>query len=105
MSILGPMYGLVAALLTRMSTDPNRSTVAATHASACSGSPALAAYVATSPSIVDAASSSASCLRDDNITAAPLAARDAAAARPIPRDAPVTRATFPSNLSSIGCAH
>ena len=39
----------MAALLTRMSIPPNRSTVAATQASACSGSPALATVHATSP--------------------------------------------------------
>src|SRR6056297_787530 len=80
---------------------PNRSTVAATHAAACSGSPALAAYVAVSPSMPAAASSSASCLRDDSITAAPASASVAAMARPMPFDAPVTSATFPSRLTSM----
>src|ERR1700680_4489917 len=47
----GPMYGLVAALLTRMSTDPNLSMVAATQEAVATGSPALAAHQATSPSI------------------------------------------------------
>jgi hypothetical protein len=36
-------------------------------------------------------------LRDVSITFAPAAAIDAAIALPIPRDAPVTSATFPSN--------
>ena len=92
--MLGPMYGLVAALLTRMSTPPNAAIVASTHACACSGSPALAANVATSPSMAAAASSSASCLRDDSITRAPDAANADAIARPMPFDAPVTSATF-----------
>ncbi len=63
MSMRDPKYGLVAALLTRMSSDPKRSTVAAAQASAASGSPALAASQATSPSKPasdDAAVSSAS---------------------------------------------
>ncbi len=46
--MVAPMLGLVAALLTRMSSAPSCSTQAATHAAACSGSPALAANVATS---------------------------------------------------------
>jgi hypothetical protein len=65
------MYGLVAALLTRTSTAPKRSTVAATHAPVASGSPALAAHHATSPDISLAAASSASALRDESMTRAP----------------------------------
>ena len=65
------MYGFVAALFTRMSSPPNRSSVAATHASACSGSPAFATVQATSPSSAFAAASSASAFRDDSITRAP----------------------------------
>jgi hypothetical protein len=67
----------VAALFTRMSTRPNRSTVAATQAAIWSGSPALAANTAVSPPAVpmsSAAASRASCLRDDNITDAPTPA-------------------------------
>ncbi len=64
-------------------------------------SPALAAWTATSPCIPAAAASSASCLRDDSITRAPDAAISAAIARPIPLDAPVTSATFPSSRSSM----
>ncbi len=41
-------------------------------------------------------SSSSSCLRAVTHTAAPAATSDSAIARPIPRVAPVTRATFPS---------
>jgi hypothetical protein len=40
-------------------------------------------------------------LREEIITRAPAAAYEAAMARPMPRDAPVTSATFPSNLSSM----
>src|SRR5260370_28203789 len=102
MSMLSPIYGLVAALLTRMSTTPNRSTVAWMQASACSGSPALAANVATlPPGIVAASSSRASALRDDSMTLAPAAAYDAAIAAPIPRDAPVTTAVLPWRLTSV----
>ena len=98
---VGPKYGLVAALLTRMSRPPKRSMVAATQASAASMSPAWAAWTATSPCIPAAAASSASCLREDSITRAPDAAISAAIARPIPFDAPVTSATFPSSRSSM----
>ena len=97
MSIAGPMYGLVAALLTRMSTLPKRSTVAATQASACVGVTGVGGEAsATSPSMPAAASSRASCLRDESITFAPDAARVAAMARPMPFEAPVTSATRPS---------
>ena len=107
MPSVGPMYGLVAALFTRMSTDPRRSTVAATQASAWSGSPALAANdlepwrPASTARISAAHASRASTLRDESITAAPLAASVAAIALPMPRDAPVTSATFPSTRMSI----
>src|SRR5215469_4395630 len=55
MSIIGPKYGLVAALLTRTSTDPNRDTVASTHAYAASGSPAFASNQATFSAPISAA--------------------------------------------------
>src|SRR4051812_17861528 len=99
MSMLAPMYGLVAALFTRMSTAPKASIVACTAASAWSGSPALAANTATSLSLPMPAftASSASCLRDDSITCAPAFANVSAIARPMPFDAPVTSATFPSS--------
>ena len=105
MPIIGPMYGFVAALLTRMSRPPRRSTVAATHASAASGSPALAANQATSPVMEPAASLSWSSLRDEIITRAPASAMAAAMARPIPLEAPVTSATLPSSLSSMSPNH
>src|SRR6266511_493817 len=49
-SMRSPMYGLVAALLTRTSSRPSRSVVSATHRSAWSGSPALATMARTSAS-------------------------------------------------------
>ena len=92
----------MAALFTRMSTRPNRSTVAATQAAIWSGSPALAANTAVSPPISSAAASRASCLRDDSITDAPLPANAPAIALPMPRLAPVTSATLPSRLICMG---
>ena len=56
-----------------------------------SGRPGVAATIAA------AASSSPACLREDSITAAPASASDAAIARPMPFDAPVTSATLPSS--------
>ena len=105
MPTIGPKYGLVAALLTRMSRAPNRSTVAATHLRACSGSPALATCQATgpsSPASVSAAPARASAFLDDSITAAPASARRRAMASPMPRLAPVTRAVRPSSRRSTG---
>ena len=98
--MVAPIDGFVAALFTRMSTAPSCSTVAATHAAAWSGSPAFAAKVAIrAPGVVAeiaaAASSSPACLRDESMTAAPPSASDAAIARPMPFDAPVTSATLP----------
>ena len=82
--------------------------VAATHASAASRSPALAANTATSPGAPDAAisaaaASSCSCLRELIITLAPDAANCAAIALPMPFDAPVTSAVLPASEISIGC--
>src|SRR3954447_26126889 len=85
-----------------MSTAPKRSTVASTHAFDASGSPVFAACHATSPCMSAAAFSRASALRDVSITEAPASANAAAMALPMPRDAPVTSATFPSSRSSLG---
>src|SRR3954469_18014305 len=56
-----------------------------------------------------AADSRSSSFRDDSMTAAPLAERAAAMARPIPRDAPVTSATLPSirmsMAATLGSSH
>src|SRR6056297_721231 len=84
-----------------MSSPPKRSIVAATALSPAPSSPALAAKTSTSPVISAAAASSWSCLRLFSITFAPEAASDAAIALPIPFDAPVTSATFPSSEISM----
>ena len=55
--------------------------------------------------MVAAAASRASRLRDEIITLAPEAANSAAMARPMPRDAPVTRATFPFSPISMRAGH
>src|ERR1700733_4060204 len=102
MSIMGPKYGFVAALLTRMSTDPKRSTVASTHARAASGSPAFASNQATPPPPISSATLASDAPRREEImTRAPCAANASAIPRPMPRDAPVTTATLPA---SSGCA-
>src|ERR1700691_1498517 len=101
MSIMGPKYGFVAALLTRMSTAPKRSTVASTHARAASASPAFASNHATpSPPISSATLASDAPRREEIMTRAPCATNASAIARPMPRDAPVTTATLPA---SCGC--
>jgi hypothetical protein len=102
MSIMGPKYGFVAALLTRMPTDPKRCTVASTHARAASASPAFASNHATrSPPISSATLASDAPRREQIMTRAPCATNASAIARPMPRDAPVTTATLPA---SCGCA-
>ena len=50
---------------------------------------------------LDVVEAVASFFRDDNMTCAPEAAKVAAIARPMPFDAPVTSATFPSSRTSI----
>ena len=91
-----------------MSIEPKRSTVAATQASACSGSPALATCQATSPARSPAAPSMAnlawvraSAFLEEIITEAPASANDAAMAWPMPREAPVINAVLPSSRSSM----
>lgn len=71
--------------------------VAATQSRATCGSPALPAKTAVSPAISPAAACNASIFLDVSITFAPAADMVAAMAFPIPRDAPVTSATLPSN--------
>src|SRR3954451_20904239 len=104
MPIVGPAYGLAAALLTRISSRPKRSMVAATQPSPASMSPALAANTAVSPPISAAAASRPSILRDESITLAPDSTKPAAMALPIPREPPVTRATLPSSRISMEAA-
>jgi len=76
--------------------------VAATQARPASVSPALAAKISVSPSIPAAAAWSWSSLREVSITFAPDATIVAAMARPMPFDAPVTRATLPFSEISMG---
>src|SRR5439155_1547527 len=84
----GPNQGLVAALLTRMSSPPNSARQWATPASTASGSPTEPAKAVASPpaarSVVTVSSSSA-CLRAVTQTAAPAATSASATARPMPR--------------------
>ena len=91
MSIMGPKYGLVPALLTRMSSPPKRATVAATHACASSGIPTWAATQATWSSVAPLATSPAAAsarspaVRDVIMTFAPASAKRPAMASPMPR--------------------
>src|SRR5437762_1406020 len=101
MPMVGPAYGLAAALFTRMSRPPKRSMVAATQASAVSMSPALPANTATSPPMSAAAISNPSILRAVSITLAPASTNPATMAFPMPFEAPVTRATLPSSRISM----
>ena len=107
MSIIGPKYGLVPALLTRMSSRPKRAIVPATQDSASSGFPTWAAVQATRSSGAPAAtrpaaaSARSSALRDVIMTLAPASAKRAAMARPMPRLPPVISAVFPLSSSSI----
>ena len=107
MSIIGPKYGLVPALLTRMSSRPKRATVAATQDCASSGLPTWAAVQANRPSAAPpatrpaTASARSSALREVIMTLAPASAKRAAMARPIPRLPPVISAVFPLSSSSI----
>jgi hypothetical protein len=103
MSMVDPKYGLVAALFTRMSMLPNRSMQCSTAASACSGSPALAATTSMSPPISSAAARRSSILREEMRTDAPASAYALAIALPMPREAPVTSATLPAReISTAG---
>ena len=107
MSIIGPKYGLVPALLTRMSSRPKRASVPATQDWASSGFPTWAAVQATRSSGTPpatrpaAASARSSALREVIMTLAPASAKRAAMARPIPRLPPVISAVFPLSSSSI----
>src|SRR5689334_906816 len=103
-SIIGPNAGFVAALFTRMSSRPRRSTHCSTDAWMASGSPAEPAYVVTSAPMVRSAcsvSSSSCCLRARTAIDAPAAAYASAIARPMPRVPPVTSATLPSSRKAF----
>ena len=74
MSIVGPMYGLVAALLTRMSMPPNRSMQRSTAAGGLVGIAGVGGdHVDVAADLAAAASRSAS-FRDDSSTDAPASA-------------------------------
>ena len=73
--------------------------VSRTTSVAAVGSPTFAGRIATSPSMPSM--EEASILRETIITLAPDSANVLAMARPIPRDAPVTRATLPLSEISI----
>src|SRR3954467_12448497 len=104
MPMVGPAYGLAAALFTRMSRPPKRSTVAATQASAISMSPAFPANTATPPPMSAAAICKPSILREVIMTLAPASTNPAAMAFPMPFEAPVTSATLPSSRISMDAA-
>ena len=88
------------ALLTRMRTGPNSSTVCASAASTCSAS-RTSVTMPSAPSDT-AASAQLSWLRSQIATEAPNAARPAAIPRPMPLPPPVTTATCPVSRMSEG---
>src|SRR5438552_3958227 len=90
---------MTPALLTRMSTRPNRCLAASTNRSASSRITASATTPRTAPprassSLAERWSRAAS--RPETTTAAPASASNVAIARPMPRLPPVTIATWPS---------
>src|SRR5262249_17454176 len=95
---------VVPALLTRTSRRPKRSTASFTTAWASANrltSPRTAPAVPPPPPIPPTTSAAApALLREFRATGAPAGARRRAHARPIPRDAPVTRATLPVRLAT-----
>src|SRR4029077_6537656 len=95
----GPKYGFVAALLTRMSILANFAMTCSTRRCRSSGLPAWAG-IATARSgnralMRSASASRSACFRLESTTCAPCSARAVAMALPMPRLAPVTRATRP----------
>src|SRR5882672_1991226 len=92
---------VMPALLTRMSTLPNCAMAALNTALICSSSATSSTNAAACPPaavISRTTSSSFSRLRAATATAAPDFARRSAHARPIPCDAPVTKATRPDRV-------
>ena len=89
------------AFATRMSSPPNRSTVAATSRAGASGSVTSAGIARTSPGNSAAVASNVSGLRAQMATRAPSRDIASAAPRPSPFDAAVTSATFPDIPRSI----
>ncbi|OJU35552.1 MAG: hypothetical protein BGN94_15295 [Rhizobiales bacterium 68-8] len=101
-----PKCGLEAALQTKMSIEPSRSCVSATRRcrsplEEIDAAIAIAASRPTAALISAAASSQETALRDEITTEAPCSARRCAIALPMPRDEPVTIATFPEMSNSV----
>src|SRR5436190_23346597 len=97
----------VPALLTSTSSEPNRSSAAATRRSPASGAVTSRLIPVASPPAsahLKTASSNASCERATSTTRAPSRQSRSATARPIPRVAPVTAHDLPSISRSISAA-
>src|SRR5204863_167616 len=97
----------MAALHTRMSIRPHSWRVRATRFSSCAWSEMRAVTAIASPPFClmpSATSSQGPWLRPDIVTLAPASANPSAIARPIPRDEPVTTATFPVRSNSFICS-
>src|SRR5213592_3631184 len=95
---------MTPALLTRMSTRPNRCLAASTRRSASSRLAASAATPRTAPPCASSSFAerwSRSASRPETTTAAPSSASNAAIARPMPRPPPVTIATRPSRAPFV----
>src|SRR5262245_25082352 len=88
------------ALFTRMSRRVCRDRTAFTAPSTAAGSVTSIATASARPpaAVISATAAAAFSPRAAAITVAPLRASAPAMARPIPRDAPVTRATLPSSI-------
>src|SRR5574341_435487 len=100
MSTSGALTGLVAALLTRISTRPKASLAAAASFRMSSASrlwAATASALHPIPRICSATLSMSGCLRLLTITSAPASANASAIAAPMPRLAPGTSATLPAS--------
>ncbi|MBT9166593.1 MAG: hypothetical protein DDT25_01284 [Chloroflexi bacterium] len=103
-SSAGSMTGLVPALFTRISIRPNSALTRSTRLFISSSRPTCAATARDflpSPFISSATFSRSGSFRLAITTSAPARASPRAAAFPIPRLPPVTRATLPSREKSI----
>src|ERR1022692_5160297 len=98
--------GMAPALFTRMSVCGNsaasRTTLRLSDRSAATGSIRILAALRAIDSFAAARSTA---VRDTRITLQPSSARASAAARPMPLEAPVINAVFPTNLRSIRDIH
>src|SRR3954447_1038143 len=88
---------MIAALLCRTSSRPNRSTVAAMRCSTDATSPASNSIARAASPISAATFSASSPLTSPTVTCAPSSASRRAVAAPIPDPPPVITATLPSN--------